>query len=483
MQIKLTPSWVVLFVFIGLSVVMRFFSFFPSVIDHDESTYILIASALLDGSVYWRDIIDTKPVGIFLLFAFFQFLFGKTILMIRIVSAIWIALTAWMLYLVHKQLLKPTSGAKSDAPAIASGVIYIFLTSVFTFFGVSPNTELFFCLFSITALYIVLKDRGPFWMLMAGLLLGIGFIIKYVVLFDALAIGLFYLWQKIVHRKNWTYWLLRCAILGIGFIIPFLLSWLYYFNMDMMDEFHYYSFELIDRYFADRTFMELTNYILDFFLRFLPVTFWFIYCSWNRRVSGNVMPILAWGWGFLAMVIILLPGKLFGHYLVQFMLPFSLLAGSFFDHRRNLPKALAWIRKPSIGYPILILCIVINVGFQKYDYFDKRDYPREIAEWLKLRLLPNEKIYTGNYEQIVYLLSGTKTPTPYVHNSLIWTKAHNYALQIDPSVEWGKILAQKPRYILILKIADADHPFYDQIQLNYRLNHTFENDVLVYERI
>ncbi|HQW03396.1 MAG TPA: hypothetical protein PLR30_13010, partial [Saprospiraceae bacterium] len=60
----------------GLSLVMRLFSFFPSVMDHDESTYLVIADALRHGDVYLRDVIDTKPIGIFTLLAIFQMLFG-----------------------------------------------------------------------------------------------------------------------------------------------------------------------------------------------------------------------------------------------------------------------------------------------------------------------------------------------------------------------------------------------------------------------
>ena len=85
-----------------LSTVMRFFSFFPSVMDHDESTYLVIADALRNGDVYLRDVIDTKPIGIFTLLAIFQLFFGKSILIFRIITAIWIALTAWMLYLTHR---------------------------------------------------------------------------------------------------------------------------------------------------------------------------------------------------------------------------------------------------------------------------------------------------------------------------------------------------------------------------------------------
>lgn len=451
MKITITHSWRVLCIFVGLSIVMRFFSFFPSVIDHDESTYILIAEGLLSGQVYWRDLIDTKPIGIFLLFAIFQFAFGKTIIMVRVMAALWVAMTAWMLYLVHKELIKSSTSANNPAAPIATGVIYIFLTSIFTFYGVSPNTELFFVLFSITALYLILKKQGVLWFLFAGIILGLGFMIKYVVLFDGLAIGLFYLWHTLLKGKNWSYWLPRCMILGIGFLIPITLSWCYYLSMDMIQEFNFYTFSLSGRYFVEPSLQKSLLYLLDFFLRYFPISFFFFYAASKWRITGKALPILACLWGLSTMIIILLPGKLFGHYLIQFMVPFSLLAGSFFDPRINLPKPIAWVSHPKIGYPILILIILVNIAFQKKDYFDKRDFPREISSWLNQRLKADDILYTSNYQQIVYFLTDKNSPTPYVHGSLIWNEEHNYALKFDPLVEWAKILAQKPKYILLEK--------------------------------
>jgi 4-amino-4-deoxy-L-arabinose transferase-like glycosyltransferase len=117
----------------GLSLVMRFFSFFPSVMDHDESTYLVIADALREGKVYLRDVIDTKPIGIFTLFAAFQILFGKSIIVLRIITAIWIALTAWMLYLAHRELIKDSPGYQHNPAPVASGVIYVFIISILPF--------------------------------------------------------------------------------------------------------------------------------------------------------------------------------------------------------------------------------------------------------------------------------------------------------------------------------------------------------------
>lgn len=466
----------------GLALVMRFFSFFPSVIDHDESTYILIADAIRQGQVYLKDITDTKPIGIFTLFALFQTLFGKSVMTIRIITAIWIALTAWMLYLVHRQLLKNAVHPGYNPAPAASAVIYVFITSIFTFYGVSPNTEQFFNLFSISALLLMLRNRSITSLFLAGSLLGLGFMIKPVVLFDAVALGLFYLWQQIKQGKKWSYWLARCATMGIGFVIPFGLVWMYYLQQGLGDTFWFYTFELSGRYFINPPWYDYVIYVLEFFARFLPVTVWFFFCLWHWRTTRSDLPVLALVWSSLAMIIILWPGKLFGHYLIQIMLPVSLLAGSFFDVRRSPGRWVAWMRNPRLGYALLVIIVFGNVILQKKDYFDKPDYPRQVAEYLNDRLHPGDIIYTGDFHPITYLLTGTQSPTPYVHRSLIWTTYNSKALKINPAEEWHKILEKKPRFILLEKPVSANHPLYKEINSSYFVTERIGNKVSVYER-
>jgi hypothetical protein len=57
--------------FIALSLIMRFFSFFPTLISHDEGTYFVIARELFQGKIYFADLVDTKPIGIFLVLGLF----------------------------------------------------------------------------------------------------------------------------------------------------------------------------------------------------------------------------------------------------------------------------------------------------------------------------------------------------------------------------------------------------------------------------
>lgn len=54
--------------FLTVSVLLRLFSFFPSVLDHDESTYLIIGREILQGKELYTDVTDTKPAGIFLFY-------------------------------------------------------------------------------------------------------------------------------------------------------------------------------------------------------------------------------------------------------------------------------------------------------------------------------------------------------------------------------------------------------------------------------
>lgn len=461
----------------ALALLMRFLSFFPSVINHDESTYIIIAQSILEGKIYLHDIIDTKPVGIFLLFAIFQTVLGKSILAIRVMTTVWIAFTALGIYKVHEVL-----GGKGQAP-FASGLMYVVITSIFTYYGISPNTETFFNLFTITALWLLLRPQQallPFFL--AGLCLGAGFLIKYVVLFDSLAFGLFFLWKAVReqwHPRRTIGLFIACAA---GFAIPFGSVFLFYWYTGFSETFLFYSFEASKNYFIDRHWFDFVKYILESFARFGFVSFFFFYALFDRSVRLTSFNVLIFSWSICILYIILLPGKLFAHYFIQFMLPLSLMAGSFFDPRRNLWGILPKVFAPKIGYTVLALLIAVNFIFQKKDYIDKPDYATQIANYLEDKIKPEDTIYTGNYHQIIYHLLDKESPTPYVHRSLLWDEENVQALEIDQNQELNQILRQYPRYFIYEGDLPLGLPFGKMIQRDYQRIKKFEKDIYLYER-
>lgn len=373
-------------------------------------------------------------------------------------------------------------GGKGNAP-IASGLIYIFIISIFTFFGVTPNTELFFNLFTITAFWVILSKQRWWHYLLGGLLLGMGFMIKYVVLFDAISIAIYLAWMAYKKYFKVGQLLLNYVQMGIGFCIPFAITFFYYTNAGYQDTFMFFTFELSGRYFIDPHWTEYFVYLGDSFLRFLPVTIWFFISIFDRKVLSYNARVFLIVWSLLAMFSNMLPGRFFGHYFVQFMLPYCLMSGAFFDSRKVYNKFWQKVLSPRLGYALLGLIIALNVFFQWKEYIKKEDKPAEVAEYLKPLVEPEDIIYTGDYHMIVYHLLNKYSPTPYVHRSLLTVEENRFALNIDYNEEMIKILEQNPEFIITKEeYTLSETPLINALEQRYKLIKHFEGNARIYQR-
>ena len=456
-----------------LAVLLRFISFFPSVINHDESTYIVIASALLKGDLYFVDVIDTKPIGIFLIYALFQKLFGASIFMYRFMATVFLALTAFFLY-------KSRMAFDGNKPsAIASAIIYLLLNSIFTYYGVSPNTETYFNLFSTLALFLILKYPKSWSYILAGFSLGVGFIIKYVILFDAIAFGLFLLWEHKASTKKFLTALGNGKLMAIMAAIPILTALIYYWQIDQLEPFLFFTFECSSRYPVSVGFLQYFTFPIDFLLRFFPITFFYFYVLFSGKVDMR-LKMLGVLWSLGTLVVVLMPGRWYGHYFIQFMLPFSFIAGSFFGMElKDLPKFIRPVLKVKTGYILLGILLITNFILQKKDYLDRPDSARQIAAYLQDKLAEDDGIYTGNSHQILYHLLDKKSPITYVHPSLFWEQKHIKALEIDVKKEMAKITGHPPKFIIIREDVKDDR-FEKFLEENYVFLKNFGRE-LVYE--
>ena len=462
--------------FIALAILLRFCSFFPSVINHDESTYLVIADTLTQGARYWIDYADTKPVGIFTLLAIFQILVGKSIFLFRIFTAICLALSAFLLYLIQLQW------RQTRQVGIASGVMYLILNSLYTFYGMSPNTETFFNLFTLICLYLILRRKGGVEYLLAGLSIGYAFLIKYVVLFDVFAFGIFLLLEAFWQKQAWQQFLGRALLLSAGFLLPFGIFFAYYWSIDAADTAWFYTATVSGRYPKTPEWIHYIKYPGDFLLRFLPISLFFFYGLWSKKTDRN---LLTFGriWAVFSFLAVLAPGKPYGHYFIQFMLPFALAAGWIFGWKKeDQPSWARYLFKPKVVYTLLGLFLTVNLFFQYKDFIEKPDYPRMVAQYLSENLDSNEQIYTSNSSQIIYYLLDKKVPNKYVHPSLFWEDRHIQAMEIDVAAEVAKIKASNPQFVL-LREQWRDDRFEDWIANNYTLVQTFGGDkIKVFER-
>jgi 4-amino-4-deoxy-L-arabinose transferase-like glycosyltransferase len=471
---KIHPE--ILGLFILLAIGLRFFSFYPMVIDHDESTYLVIAQEMLKGKIYWVDLFDTKPPGIFIVYSVLIGIAGKSIFFIRLLVAVWIALTAWGIFHLSKKWLSTGPG-----PWFA-GVAYIVMTSMFTYFGVSPNTELFFAGFSVLALLIVWHYPWQ-WVafVLAGLSLGIGLAIKQVVLFDALPLGLFLLWRIIQDRVHIMERLLKLGVLTLCSFIPTLAIAFWYYNQGYWEQFYFHQFVVPGRYPADNEWWDMTKFFIDYFIRFFPITILVLYVLIKtRRMAIPELAFLKLWAGFTILAAVI-PGNIFYHYYIQAMPPFVLLAG--FAFHPDIPREGIWQRVLSTrsGWIVLGLLSVITIYFQKKDYFDKPDHRRFIHNYIKEKKQKDVSIYTGDgHYQILYFSLNDDPPVAYPHPSLLWKDKHQENFEMDVDAEYKKVMDEKPDYCIF--DARRDHGIFDPFLAKYYdVVDTFNREVVFYE--
>lgn len=458
----------VLFVFIAISVVLRFFSFFPSVLDHDESTYMIIGRDILNGKSLYSDVTDNKPVGIFLFYAGLEFLFGSSIFWKRFVFAIFVGVTGFLISRISKKLFR------QENVAFAAGLIYIIYTSIWTYHGRSPNTELLFNFFTASSLLLLLK-KNTWNYLLAGLLMGMGFMVKYLVLFDFAAFLLFFLILEMKDRENrqnvklWSRYLLS----GLFFVIPFALTNLYFWRGNHFEDFYYITYILPGNYGSNPSGIRYLTMLLDLTAKFLPISFMVFYVIFGK----NKFPEVQHKWFFIIWITVVfvamyLPGKEYSHYTIQLMLPLSLLAALFFHPEFKTDKITGKLFSKKYGVPaLLVLLLSIQIISFKNEVIEP-DYEQKVADYLAPKMKKNDGLYVSNYSQIVYYLLGIDCPTKFVHSSLLFNKNHIKSLDINARGEIQRIINTKPKYVIIKspnKIVE------DLIKQNYRLVKMFNH--------
>ncbi len=465
-----------LFIFIVVAILWRLASFFPSVLDHDESTYLIMGRDILQGKALYVDVIDSKPAGIFLIFTFLQFVFGYSIFLKRLFVAILVGLTAYFLKKASFKLFK------NDRVAIATGFIYIFYTSLWSRIGLSPNTEVLFNFFTASSLLLFFnKTTLNYWF--AGLLLGLGFIIQYMVLLDFVALSSFMLYQEL-KRNNWEITLkdfIPYFLSGIGFMLPFGLLNLYFYLGDHFEAFRFITYEFPMRYTSDGEFMNFLSLMLDYIARFLPVSFLLFYVLFSKKtlLKGWQKHFLIY-WMIAVLIAVYLPGKGFGHYAVQLMIPSSIIVGLAFHVDFKFDKISAKIYRGKGATTLLIVFLIVLQLISIIGKITTDERPRDIAKYLKEHMDDDDFVYMSNSHHIVYYLLRQECPTPYVHSSILSRSDHCYAFNVDPEQEVKRIIDEKPAYIVIkqpfeiVKNAIADE---------YELETTFEDDLMqVYRR-
>ncbi len=461
----------------------------------DEGIYQTLGKAILDGRILYTEIWDNKPPLLYVIYAFFnsnQF----NIRLFSLLTGIGVLISFYYLSKILFNKIKTS---------VIVTVFFLILFGLPTFEGNIANAENFMLLPIMGAAYIItvstlykgqrrsLDEKKLLFF--AGILLGIAFLFKTVALFDFAAFTFFYFMvhfnKKLSLKTIIEFAKLHFTILThyvIGFVIPFLISAVYFlFHGAFLTYFESIFLSTVGYVGLNNTFiipqgLLITKLIL--LLVYVSALFKF-----RKKINTHFLFILLWV-GF-SLFNSFFSQRPYTHYLLVLLPSFCLLLGLILEEKKRLRILFLFLffliiffslrsfnywnpLKTTEYYGNFLSFLINNKTVDEYQqFFDKR-VPQDTgaALYVKNHLPKNASVfYWGNSAQM-YVLSGKLPPGRY-------TVAYHSLLNTQTLKETQKDLErEKPHFIVILPdMGTFPYPMY-----NYAHRVTLQG-VEIYERI
>jgi 4-amino-4-deoxy-L-arabinose transferase-like glycosyltransferase len=464
MPLDFSASWVwPPLLFLLAAFLLRVASFRLSVIDWDESLYLLQAREWLRGGWPLVTTWDMHPVGGPAMVALALLAFGESVASVRLLGLLAVTVTAWILYLTVRILGGPR------AVGIGAGLIYVVHTAIRA--GLSTNTELLFTPFTCAALAIGVHawraQTALSWpgVVAMGLLVGWALTIKQVVVpLGCLAFALPMLPAYVAGMLSWRRGIVMAAIFALLCATPTLAFALAYFLKGELAAFLDGSFLAPIRYVRDpialpavavqisKACVGLFCLILLSFIAVVPI-------GAPRSFPGERVAVkFALLWFLAGCVAVAAPLQFWVHYFLILVPPLSLLAaiGAWRLAQRGRPRIVG----------VILACVVlattcdiwlddfarlIKLGhLSEYCTLAKKgkpDAPRLVAGRIMAELPPGEPIFVFNYQPIIYFLSHAALPTR-ISFPIDLVGTRNFT-GIDLDAELARALLSKPHFIVV----------------------------------
>jgi hypothetical protein len=405
-------------IFLAAALLLRLPILHRSVLDWDESLYFLMAEAWRAGHLPYSTIWDNKPLGIYVIFAAFQSVIPG-IAAIRVATSLCVALLAWTVFRITEILTRERSAAW-----VAGGLVVIGSLSND---GLSANTELFMAAGTALAGLAVLVE-APSWA--AGLALGCGFMIKYVMAPEAFLVLLL-----LFHRRGAG----AVASAVAAAALPVLAAAGLYAAHGQLGLWWDCSVMSNFRRAAAAPHPGALQWALSTqFWRWGPLYLTALAMLPGARGRGltSNFPLL---WLLGALIGAVSAKFFYDHYFLQCLPPLCVLAGC------------AWARLPPGGVVrdlllLFLLPLPVQAGWQALHDAGGEDVPAEIAA--SLNAARAQSLYVFDSQPIIYALTGLTPPTRFVLPSELTGQSLPDVAGVDPLAEVRRILSTSPEFIL-----------------------------------
>lgn len=445
---------------LAASLLVRWLSFVPAVIDTDEGLYIVQAREWLHGGGWplvavW----DMHPVGAPVLVALVMAALGDGIGAVRLLGSLMVALSGVGLYGLARAAGAPR------ALALGAGLIYVAHTPLLG--GLATNTEVLFAPFVVAAMALGTRgairaldaNEAPRWrdLVAMGALVGFALTVKPVAApGGSLAFALLTLpawWRGALPLRRALMMALAyaalCAaptvLLGLAYAAQGEL-WTY-LNAILLAPLSYGGSRLS---LSDAAW-EILTAVLTLAWPFALTGFALLRWSGAPEATERRLLLIGALWFAAATVAVAAPGMFFNHYFLIWLAPLSLLAAV---GMLRLAKAL---RPRRVGIVFAAILGVVAADAWRTDAIPRLqrgvglripDPPREVAKALAAAIPPGAPVLIANYHPVVYALARVGIATRYVFPAQL-TGRFGKVAGIDMDAEVARVLATRPEAIVV----------------------------------
>lgn len=307
--------------FLAVSLLTRAYMAPVDVIDIDESAHITGSRVLMDGGLLYTDFIDNKPPLLYVYYAIAQWLLGHGLAQVRLFT---------ILLTVPLTALACAAFYEYRSQGVVAALLFLVFSAAFLAHDMhAANAELLMILPGAWALVLVRgPDRAlrPLPSLLAGVFLGVGFLLKYQILTwlpAVLAAGLY----ESIRSKQPARWALAAAAVLAGAALPFLLTYAWFARHHGDVAFIYWNFINNFAYAGNPiAFREATGRFASYFLPFLVITlplWWFTFRTPRASESEYSRSLIS------ALIVVstltcFIGFRFFPHYFIQLYVPLCL---------------------------------------------------------------------------------------------------------------------------------------------------------------
>jgi len=430
-SISRAPRWLIL---LAVALAARAITFGNPILHVDEEFYFVTARAMLDGAMPFVDVWDRKPVGLFLIYAPASAL--------GFPAGIWayqaLALACLLATAILAARLADQAGWQRGA--LAAGVAVILWPNLID--GQGGQAPIFYNLLMIAAVSLIMRGEreasagrrlaGGF---AAMALVGIALQIKYAAVFEGLFFGLWLLWREWRAGRG----VLRVALVAVPLagvaLVPTLGAWAAYAAQGEGEAWLYANFlSILDRN-PDPALAQIAN--LAAIVLILSLLLAAAALGWRQRRDSDAARFL-FAWALAAIGGLLVFGSYFEHYALPLIPPLAICAAGFLGAHRRF--ALWMLVAAFAGGQILLLA-----------KRSTRGNPGEIAAIARTIGSGSGCLHVYSGSTMLYPMTRRCAVTRWIFPSHLSRTRERGAIGVDQSAEIGRILHQRPEWVVMRK--------------------------------